>query len=76
VLEAMRKQGVQATFHYQPLHASDAGRRFAVRDTDCPVTDDISGRLLRLPFYTTLSEGDLDRSVEAFLTASRATLEV
>jgi dTDP-4-amino-4,6-dideoxygalactose transaminase len=76
VLEAMQKQGVQATFHYQPLHASDAGRRFAARDTDCPVTEDISGRLLRLPFYNTLSEADLDRSVEAFLTASRATLEV
>ena len=26
VLESMRKRGVQATFHYQPLHASDAGR--------------------------------------------------
>jgi dTDP-4-amino-4,6-dideoxygalactose transaminase len=76
VLEAMHKQGVQATFHYQPLHASDAGRRFAVRATDCPVTDDISSRLLRLPFYNTLSEGELNRSVEAFLTASRATLEV
>ena len=27
----MRKAGVQATFHYQPLHTSDAGRAFAVR---------------------------------------------
>lgn len=76
VLEAMRKQGVQATFHYQPLHASEAGRRFGVRDTECPVTEDVSGRLLRLPFYNSLSERDLERTVEAFLTASRATLEV
>jgi dTDP-4-amino-4,6-dideoxygalactose transaminase len=76
VLEAMRKQGVQATFHYQPLHSSDAGRRFAVRDTDCPVTEDVSGRLLRMPFYNSLNERDQDRSVEALLEACRATLDV
>ena len=38
VLELMRKSGVQATFHYQPLDASDAGRAFAVRETECPVS--------------------------------------
>jgi dTDP-4-amino-4,6-dideoxygalactose transaminase len=26
VLELMRKAGVQATFHYQPLHTSDSDR--------------------------------------------------
>ena len=35
----MRKLGVQATFHYLPLHISDAGRTFAVRDTECPVSE-------------------------------------
>ena len=49
VLVGMREHGVQPTFHYVPLHSSDAGRRFAARRTECPVTDDISGRLLRLP---------------------------
>ena len=48
------KMGVHATFHYIPLHSSDAGRAFAARPTDCPVSDDISGRLLRLPFYNNL----------------------
>jgi dTDP-4-amino-4,6-dideoxygalactose transaminase len=72
VLESMGKKGVRATFHYQPLHSSDAGRTFATRPTECPVTDDVSGRLLRLPFYNNLSERDLDRTVEAFLDAMRA----
>jgi dTDP-4-amino-4,6-dideoxygalactose transaminase len=76
VLEAMGKKGVRATFHYQPLHSSDAGRTFAARPTDCPVTDDVSSRLLRLPFYNNLSERDLDRTVEAFLGALRAHVEV
>jgi dTDP-4-amino-4,6-dideoxygalactose transaminase len=70
VLEAMAKDGVRAAFHYQPLHSSDAGRRFAARPTDCPVSEDVSGRLLRLPFYNNLSAGDLDRTVQAFLAAA------
>ncbi len=76
VLEAMRKMGVHATFHYQPLDSSDAGIEFTARPTQCPVSLDISGRLLRLPFYNNLSGRDLDRTVEAFLTAARATLRV
>ena len=76
MLESMRKQGVHATFHYVPLHSSDAGRAFSVRPTDCPVSDDISGRLLRLPFYNNLGGDDLDRVVSAFRTSAMATLQV
>ena len=76
VLVGMREQGVQATFHYVPLHSSDAGRRFAARQIECPVTDDISGRLLRLPFYNNLTEAEAEQVVNAFTNAvagARAT---
>lgn len=69
VLEQMRRSGVQSTFHYVPLHSSQAGRRFSDRDHDCPVTNDISGRLLRLPYYNDLTTGDQDRACEVFLEA-------
>jgi dTDP-4-amino-4,6-dideoxygalactose transaminase len=75
-LVGMREQGVQATFHYVPLHSSDAGRRFAARQIECPVTDDISGRLLRLPFYNNLTEAEAEQVVNAFTNAvagARAT---
>jgi dTDP-4-amino-4,6-dideoxygalactose transaminase len=75
VLELMRKSGVQATFHYQPLDASDAGRSFAVRETQCPVSRDISDRLLRLPFWNNLGGPELDRVTTTFLDATTATLE-
>jgi dTDP-4-amino-4,6-dideoxygalactose transaminase len=65
VLESMRKQGVQATFHYLPLDTSDAGRKFAAQETDCPVSADVSGRLLRLPFFNDLGPEELDRVVDA-----------
>jgi dTDP-4-amino-4,6-dideoxygalactose transaminase len=66
VLGRMKEAGVSATFHYVPLHSSDAGRRFAARPTECPVTDDISSRLLRLPFYNSLTVADQERVVETF----------
>lgn len=69
VLAAMVADGVHATFHYVPLHSSPAGRRFAARPTECPVTDDVSSRLLRLPFYTDLTEADTERVLASFLAA-------
>jgi dTDP-4-amino-4,6-dideoxygalactose transaminase len=71
VLAGMREEGVQPTFHYVPLHSSDAGRRFAARQTECPVTDDVSGRLMRLPFYNSLGAAEADRVVETFLSTLR-----
>lgn len=71
VLAALRSSGVMATFHYVPLHSAPGGRRFAARPTDCPVTDDVSGRLIRLPFYNTLTPAEMDRVVEALVAACR-----
>jgi dTDP-4-amino-4,6-dideoxygalactose transaminase len=48
--------------HYQPLAESQEGRRASAPHVDeCPVTTDISARLLRLPLYSgmTLTETDL-----------------
>ncbi len=73
VLEAMREAGVHATFHYVPLHNSDAGRAFAARQTDCPVTDDISGRLLRLPFHNDLTDAEHRPRGGRILSAQSAT---
>jgi len=67
-LATLHERGVHATFHYVPLHSSDGGRRFAARETACPVTDDISGRLLRLPFYTDLTDADAERVVDELLS--------
>ncbi|MGH2828515.1 MAG: dTDP-4-amino-4,6-dideoxygalactose transaminase [Actinomycetota bacterium] len=71
VLGRMRAEGVQPTFHYVPLHSSDGGRKFSAKPSACPVTDDISGRLLRLPFYNNLSSADVNRVVTTFLEALR-----
>lgn len=61
----LRERGIQSVFHYLPLHLSDMGRRYGGQDGDCPVTEDISDRLLRLPFYFRMSEADQERVVTA-----------
>lgn len=72
VLAAMQAAEVHATFHYLPLHRSPGGRRVSAGPAECPVTDDVSGRLLRLPFYTGLDDHDAARVVEVLTAALRA----
>ena len=62
VMGELRADGVQATFHYVPLHDSVGGRAFSQSPTDCPTTTDVAGRLLRLPFFNDLSEDQARRS--------------
>lgn len=69
VLKAMNDDGIYATFHYVPLHSSPGGTAVAARELACPVTDDLSRRLLRLPFYTSLAQADLERVTESFVRA-------
>jgi len=68
LIEHLRRRNVQAVFHYVPLHLSEMGQRFGGRPGDCPVTESVSERLLRLPFFTSLSAGDQSRVIDAVLS--------
>ncbi len=67
VIRQLAERDIATAFHYVPLHSSVGGRRFAARETACPVTDDVSARLLRLPFHNGLTTGDTERVVEALV---------
>jgi dTDP-4-amino-4,6-dideoxygalactose transaminase len=54
----LRARGINSVFHYLPLHLSDMGQQFGGQPGDCPVTESVSDRLLRLPFYNELTEID------------------
>jgi dTDP-4-amino-4,6-dideoxygalactose transaminase len=51
-------------FHYLPLHLSAMGRRFPGADP-CAVTESVSGRLVRLPFFSGLEPREQARVVQA-----------
>ncbi len=52
----LKERGIQAVFHYLPLHLSPMGEKFGGKPGDCPVTERITDQLLRLPFYTNMTE--------------------
>lgn len=61
----LKSQGILSVFHYQPLHLSEMGMRFGGKPGDCPVSEDVSDRIVRLPFFNDLSEDGLARVVKA-----------
>lgn len=61
----LKASNIISVFHYLPLHLSQMGRQLGGKEGDCPVTEDVSDRLLRLPFYNDLTEADLARVVAA-----------
>jgi dTDP-4-amino-4,6-dideoxygalactose transaminase len=64
----MKSMGVLCVFHYLPLHLSDMGIGFGSKPGDCPVTEDISDRLVRLPLFYNLEQKDLDYVIEQILS--------
>jgi len=65
LLAALRDARILSTFHYQPLHLSDMGRRFGGTPGQCPVTEDVADRLVRLPVYFDLCAADQARVIDA-----------
>lgn len=58
----LKGKGISAVFHYLPLNQSDFARgksdaasRNHWPTLICPVTESISDRLVRLPFYTSMT---------------------
>lgn len=47
----LRQMGIQAVFHYVPLHTSPMGMKLGYQHGDLPVTETMSACLLRLPFF-------------------------
>ncbi|SMF71453.1 dTDP-4-amino-4,6-dideoxygalactose transaminase [Tistlia consotensis] len=65
LIEHLGRRGILAVFHYVPLHLSEMGRRYGGRPGDCPQAERAGARLLRLPFFTTLSDAEQDEVIDA-----------
>lgn len=60
----LKENGIFSVFHYLPLHSSKMGQQKSREAFSCPVTDNLSSRILRLPFYTDLSTDSVDKVVD------------
>lgn len=56
VLGALKDRGINATFHYIPLHSSPFGQKYLEVEEPLPVTSHCSKTLVRLPVYPELAD--------------------
>lgn len=61
----LRARGILAVFHYLPLHISDMGMKLGGQPGDCPITETVSDRLLRLPFFNLLTHDEQAEVIDA-----------
>ncbi len=62
-IDFMRAAGIASVFHYLPLNRSEMAKKLGA-ERPCPVTEELSDCLVRLPFYTSLSESDQQLVIE------------
>lgn len=63
VLETLKNNGVNAVFHYVPLHSSPGGQRYGRVHGSMQMTDRQSERLIRLPLWLGLTPAQQERVV-------------
>jgi dTDP-4-amino-4,6-dideoxygalactose transaminase len=63
LIDYLRQRGIQAVFHYIPLHSSPMGKRLGNKNVHLPVTENLSRRLLRLPLYYDIEKHELEEVV-------------
>jgi dTDP-4-amino-4,6-dideoxygalactose transaminase len=65
LISHLSQREIFAVFHYLPLHLSPMGRTFGGREGDCAVTERVAERLLRLPFYTGMTDTEQTQVIDA-----------
>lgn len=65
LMRYLQSKGIYAVFHYLPLHLSPVGKTFGYSPGQLPVTESMSGRILRLPLYYDLQREQQDEIVDS-----------
>ena len=71
LMDYLKTRGILAVFHYMPLHLSPIGQAMGFKPGSLPITESISGRLLRLPLYyeiTQANQMDVVKTIGSFFS--------
>jgi len=60
VIKHLRASGIEASFHYLPLHSSVMGKKMGYKPSDLPATEEVAATIIRLPMYPTLKKTEMD----------------
>ena len=78
LISHLKDKQISSVFHYVPLHISQMGLNLGYKSGDLPVTEDVSRRLLRVPFYNTITsieQNSVLNNIKSFF-ASRSVVAV
>jgi dTDP-4-amino-4,6-dideoxygalactose transaminase len=65
LIQHLKDLGINAVFHYQPLHLSPMGKKFGAEPGDCKIAEKAGDCLLRLPFFNSMTNDQLSRVIDA-----------
>jgi dTDP-4-amino-4,6-dideoxygalactose transaminase len=65
-LGMLNEHGVNAVFHYVPLHSAPAGQKFGRSRGRLEVTESVTRRLIRLPLWAGMEEADIAHVLNTF----------
>jgi dTDP-4-amino-4,6-dideoxygalactose transaminase len=69
VLDRFNRESIRSVFHYVPLHASPAGKRYGRTHGELEITQRQSERLIRLPLWVGLQDEQQDQVIEVLQNA-------
>lgn len=58
VLDKLKNEGIEAAFHFQPLHSSPMGKRLSYHPDDLKLSIEAAETILRLPIYPGLKRDE------------------
>lgn len=64
LIQHLKRLGIHSVFHYVPLHTSPMGLKYGYTQGDLPLTETLSERLVRLPFFYELGEEELTQIID------------
>lgn len=65
VIGELRTFGIEASFHYLPLHMSAMGKKMGYKAGNLPVAEEVASTLIRLPMHPRLKKSEMDFIVAA-----------
>ena len=63
----LEKHKINSVFHYLPLHKSTMSRNFGWNNSKCPITTEISERIIRLPMFFELKTKEIEYIVDKII---------
>ena len=64
VIKELRNYGIEASFHYLPLHQSQMRKKLGYKRKDLPVSEEVASTIIRLPMHPKLKRSEIDYIVE------------